>query len=84
MDRQRLMAYIEDKGNARKQAMHKVTQLQTDDWHNTNAAKRKMVEQVNRLKAEQQQWEQEQQQQAAELQNENNAIRQKEQLLEQK
>ena len=56
MDRERLMRYIEDKGNARKEAMYRITQLQTNDWHNTSDQKKKMVEEVNRLRQEQQEW----------------------------
>lgn len=50
MDKARLMTYIQEKGNSRKDALHKVTKLQTNDWHNTNAAKRRMVEQVENLR----------------------------------
>ena len=56
MDKERLMRYIEDKGNARKEAMYRITQLQTNDWHNTSDQKKKMVEEVNRLRQEQQEW----------------------------
>ena len=44
MDKGQLLTYIEDKGNSRKGAMHKITQLQTNDWHNTADQKKKMVE----------------------------------------
>ena len=56
MDKSSLLTYIEQKGNSRKGAMYQITKLQTNDWHNTSDQKKKMVEQVNRLRQEQQEW----------------------------
>jgi hypothetical protein len=42
--------------------MYQITKLQTNDWHNTSDQKKKMVEQVNRLRQEQQEWLQQTQQ----------------------
>lgn len=64
MSKEQLMEYIEQKGNERKMAMYKITQLQTNDWHHTSSQKRKMSEQVERLRQEQREW------QAQQAQNE--------------
>ena len=82
MDKGQLLTYIEDKGNSRKGAMHKITQLQTNDWHDTADQKKKMVEQVNRLRQEQQEWLQQVQQQSVDAQNEQQQIGQIEQTVQ--
>lgn len=74
MDKNQLLTYIEQKGNSRKSAMHKITQLQTNDCHNTSDQRRKMVEQVNRLRNEQQAWNAQIQQQEQEAENERRTV----------
>ena len=81
MGKDQLMQLIEAKGNERKKAMLHVTQMQTKDWYNTSELKKKMLEEMNRLRSEQQQWLQQQQQQQQEGQEEDQLVRQLEQNL---
>lgn len=56
MNKQQLLEYIQNKGNARKSAMHQITKLQTNDWHATSNSKKQMINEANRIRNEQREW----------------------------
>lgn len=74
MNKQQLLAYIQDKGNARKNAMHQITKLQTNDWHSTSNSKKSMVNEVNRLRQENREWQNSQEQKLRESAAEEQSI----------
>ena len=56
MDKQQLEQYIEDKGNARKEAMYNITVIQTRDYRSTHDSHNQMKAQVDRLEQEEREY----------------------------